>query len=477
MTTAFGVLFTGCDSNGFEPESLLPRVVGFEKLDFVTPAGTIDVSPPIESAGAVPSKQQLEWQQSELHMFVHFGVNTFTGNEWGTGKESPSVFNPSSLDALQWVSVAKEIGFGGIIFTTKHHDGFALWPTAQSSHSVSSSPWKNGTGDVVREISSAAGEAGIKFGIYLSPWDRHESTYSTPAYNDFYVNQLSELLTNYGDIYEVWLDGAREPGLPDPGYDTGRWFRTIYQHQPEALIFGGPDLRWVGNETGNSPGTQWSAVSEDRWFPAECDTPNRPGWFWRASEDARVKTADELLEIYYSSVGRNCTLLLNVPVNNRGTVSEPDIKALRGFRKRLDSIFDVNLLRYGQALGSSHAGQDDTDKNWAAQNVIDGKDATFWVAEAGKTTGWIEIQLPGRTTFNVISLMEPIQYGQRIARYEFQAWDDVNEWVTVASGSTIGYKKLDQLPVSIRARRVRLKILESRGVPAILKIGVHLDSD
>ncbi len=405
-------------------------------------------------------------------MFIHFGMNSFTGNEWGDGTDDPQLFNPSELDANQWVSVAKDVGFEGIIFTAKHHDGFSLWPSALTDYSLAASPWKGGGGDIVRELADAALSAGMKFGIYLSPWDRHEPSYSTPEYNDFYDAQLVELLSNYGDIFELWFDGAREPGLPDPGYDFQRWFNTVYQYQPNALIFGGKDIRWVGNEDGIAPEEQWSVIGDGWWFPSECDTPNRPGWFWRESEDARVLSGLELLDIYFTSVGRNCVLLLNLPVNNKGLISTPDIVAAQKFRQHLDTIFDDNLIIYGEATAST-TGEDST--SWAPQNAIDAKGETFWVAADGEFSGWIEIALEDSVTFDIISIQEPIQYGQRISEYDVQIWNEIEGWVSISSGTTIGYKKLDRLSVPVAAKRIRLSIIDAVGVPAIQEFGLFYE--
>ena len=295
-------------------------------------------------------------------------------------------------------------------------------------------------------------------------WARHEKSYSTPEYNDFFAGQLTELLTNYGEIFEYWFDGARDSNLPDPGYDSGRWYRTVEEYQPDALIFGGADIRWVGNEDGFSPQPQWSAIEVDRWFPAECDVRNRPGWFWKKSDDSQVLSGLELLDIYFTSVGGNCVLLLNVPVNDQGLISEPDIRELRVFRHHLDTIFGDNLIRYGEATASS-TGQDTT--GWVAQNAIDGKSTTFWVAQKNETTGWIEIALEEAITFNIVSLQEPIQYGQRVSGYLVQALTDDFGWVSVSEGTTIGYKKLDRMTEPVTTKKIRLNITNAVGTPAI----------
>jgi alpha-L-fucosidase len=242
--------------------------------------------------------QQLAWQKMELLLFVHFGINTFTGNEWGDGTEDPALFNPTDFDPEQWVRVAEETGFEGLILTAKHHEGFALWPTAHSDFSIERSPWKDGRGDIIAEVAEATHNAGLAFGVYLSPWDRHEPSYGTSSYNDFYVNQLTELLTNYGPIFEVWMDGAHGEGVT-PNYDYARFFATIRDLQPEALMaIAGPDIRWIGNERAEADETQWSVV-DGRWYPSECDVSIRPGWFWHAHEDPHVRSVDNLIDLNF----------------------------------------------------------------------------------------------------------------------------------------------------------------------------------
>lgn len=414
---------------------------------------------------AIPSAPQLAWQRGEMYMFVHFGINTFTGNEWGDGTENPASFNPSRLDARQWASVAKEAGFAGIIFTAKHHEGFALWPTQYSEFSVKHSPWKNGTGDVVKEIADACREVGLKFGIYLSPWDRHEPTYGTPAYNDFYINQLTELLTNYGPIFEVWIDGAHGEGVT-ARYDYPRIYQTIKMLQPDALIaISGRDIRWIGHETGVAPETLWSVEGETWWYPSECDVPNRPGWFWRSAEDDKVKSLADHLMIYFSSVGNNCVLLLNVPPNRDGLLPEPDVERLKEFRAALDAIFDENLARYARASASEVRAD---SIGWSAQNALDGKIETFWTTNEGVTQGWLEADMGEEVLVNVIELQEAIQYGQRVSSFRLEAWIS-NQWRIIARGTTIGYKKLART-ATVKTQRIRLVIESAKASPAIQEV-------
>ncbi|HRW55595.1 MAG TPA: alpha-L-fucosidase, partial [Phycisphaerae bacterium] len=314
-----------------------------------------------------PTPRQLAWQQVELQAFVHFGINTFTDREWGDGTESPALFNPTELDARQWISTLGRAGMNQVILSARHHDGFCLWPSRYTEHSVKHSPWRDGHGDLVREVSEACRELGLRFGIYLSPWDRHEPSYGTDAYNDYYVNQLTELLTNYGPIHEVWFDGAcgEGPNGRKQVYDWPRYIEVVRRLQPDAVIFSdaGPDVRWVGNENGFADETNWSTLRRNEfrpggpnyrelthghadgayWTPAECDVSIRPGWFYHAAEDDKVKSLSELLDIYDKSVGRNGVLLLNVPPDRRGLIHENDARRLAEFRDAIEATFRDNL--------------------------------------------------------------------------------------------------------------------------------------
>ena len=410
-----------------------------------------------------PTPQQLTWQEAELTMFLHFGVNTFTDREWGDGTEDPAIFNPSDLDAKQWVQVAKDAGFKYMILTAKHHDGFCLFPSKYTEHSVKNSPWKDGKGDVVRELADACHEAGLKLGLYLSPWDRHESCYGdSPTYNQYFRNQLTELMTNYGQVDEVWFDGAcgEGPNGKRQEYDWDGYYEVIRRLQPDALIaIVGPDIRWVGNEDGFARETEWSVQDTPRgkvWYPAECDVSIRPGWFWHESQDEQVKSLEHLLDIYYKSVGRNSVLLLNVPPNNRGLFSESDVRRLREFRSALDGIFAVDL-----AAG----------KGSSSPNAVDGDKNTYWTPADNATTGILEIDLNERVTFNVSMVQEYIPLGQRVEEYSIEAWDG-QDWKSIVSGTTIGHKKLDRFP-DVTASKVRLRIHRAQESPLIRKFGLY----
>jgi alpha-L-fucosidase len=426
-----------------------------------------------------PTPQQLAWQEAELSMFLHFGMNTFTDREWGDGKEDPRLFNPTELDARQWVQVAKEAGFKYMILTAKHHDGFCLWPSRHTEHSVKNSPWRGGKGDVVREFAEACQEAGMRMGIYLSPWDRHEPSYGdSPAYNRFFRDQLTELLTDYGEIAEVWFDGAcgEGPNGRRQEYDWQGYYEIIRKHQPNALIaICGPDIRWVGNEEGVARETEWSVqdphpifhkgIKGKVWWPAECDVSIRPGWFWHKSQDDKVKSLEHLVDIYYKSVGRNAVLLLNVPPNDRGLIPEPDIERLREFRKILDETFRENLAEGRPAAATS------TRPDLSALNAVDGDPNTYWAPDRGISSASLEVDLGEPITFNVSLIQEYIALGQRVEEYHIEAWDG-RCWRRIAQGTTIGHKKLDRFP-DITAVKVRLTIVRSRVSPLIRTFGLY----
>jgi alpha-L-fucosidase len=426
-----------------------------------------------------PTPQQLAWQEAELTMFLHFGMNTFTDREWGEGTENPRLFNPTDLDARQWARVAREAGFKYLILTAKHHDGFCLWPSHYTEHSVKNSPWRSGKGDVVRELSDACREAGLKFGFYLSPWDRHEPTYGdSPAYNRHFKNQLAELLTQYGEVAEVWFDGANGEGPNGrrQEYDWAGFYAVVREHQPRALIaISGPDVRWVGNEDGFAHETEWSVQPANPvyhpgkhssvWWPAECDVSIRPGWFWHAAEDAKVKTLDQLVEIYFRSVGHNSVLLLNVPPNQRGRIADPDAERLREFRDYLHRMFAVDLARGKHAAASSS--RSGADPKFA----VDRNPGTFWSPGGDGANSWLEVDLGEPTRFDLIMTQELIAEGQRVEQYRIEALTGP-AWKEIARGTTIGHKKLDRIPPT-EASRVRLTIERSRGIPLIRTLGLY----
>ncbi|KAJ0260145.1 Alpha-L-fucosidase 1 [Hirschfeldia incana] len=440
----------------------------------------------------LPSSQQLQWQLGSTAMFLHFGPNTFTNSEWGSGKADPSVFNPTRLNATQWVLTAKSSGFSRVILTAKHHDGFCLWPSAYTDYSVKSSPWKNGTGDVVAELASAAAAEGIGLGLYLSPWDRHDGSYGkTVEYNEFYLSQMTELLTKYGEIKEVWLDGAKGEGEKDMEYYFTTWFSLIHQLQPGAVIFSdaGPDVRWVGDEAGVAGSTCWSLFNRTDakigdtdplysqegdgfgvdWVPAECDVSIRPGWFWHALESP--KPVAKLLEIYYDSVGRNCMFLLNVPPNSSGLISEEDVKVLKEFSELKRSIFAKNLARKAVVSSSSVRGS-----QFGAENVLEEGLDKYWAPEEKRRGGWeLYLEFKDPVSFNVLEVGEPIQMGQRVASFYLEMRNvKSGKWERVVNGTTVGFKRLLRFP-RCESRSLKLVVEKARADPLISYVGVYMD--
>jgi len=427
----------------------------------------------------VPTPQQLAWQQMELTAFLHFGVNTFTGREWGDGTEDPALFNPTELDCDQWVRTLKESGFKMAILTAKHHDGFCLWPTATTRHSVASSPWKGGKGDVVRLLRDACRKYGIKFGIYLSPWDRNASCYGdSPAYNQFFIAQLTELLTNYGEVHEVWFDGANGegPNGKKQVYDWEAILQTIRRLQPKAVTaIMGDDVRWVGNEKGIGRETEWSATAltpgiyprsgqqnkalgifgkakdlggrdlvaratELFWYPSEVDVSIRPGWFYHADQDNQVKSLSHLVDIYFKSVGYNSVLLLNIPPDRRGRISDPDVQRLQEFSAYLKQTFARNLVQKGNAP---------------------------WQGASGAVR---QYDVQKGALVNAFMIQEDISKGQRIESFLVEAYKD-GAWIHLAEGTTVGYKRLVRFS-DTRPERIRVTIRSARGVANVSAVGL-----
>jgi len=448
----------------------------------------------------------LAWQELEFIAFFHFGVNTFTDREWGDGGELPEVFDPSALDTRQWIRTIREAGMKLAILTAKHHDGFCLWPSEHTEHSVKNSSYRNGKGDVVREFVDACREFEVKAGIYLSPWDRHERTYGSDAYNDHFKCQLAELLTGYGPIHEVWFDGAcgEGPNGRRQVYDWRGYHTLIRKRMPEAVIaIMGPDVRWVGNEDGLARESEWSVVptgppehdadaEEDilmpqieptasdvssregilraegiAWYPAECDVSIRPGWFYHADQDDRVKSPEELIDIYYRSVGRNSVLLLNIPPDKRGVLHENDIASLREMRRILDATFAENLLTGASASASHIKGNGEA---FGAARTIDGIPDTYWTTDDGQETAALEYDLGSKRTFDLVMLQEHIRIGQRIEEFSVKAWNGT-DWAPVSSGTTVGYKRLLRCG-DTTARKVRICIEAARLAPTLSNVGL-----
>ena len=462
-----------------------------------------------KAANVVPSERQLRWQQLGVTGFIHFGINTFTNKEWGDGSESPKLFNPTALDAKQWVRVCKENGIKQVIITAKHHDGFCLWPSQYTDHSVKNSPWKNGNGDVVKEVANACREYNVGFGVYLSPWDRNSSFFGDSAkYNNYFVNQLTELLTHYGQVDEVWFDGANGegPNGKKQVYDFNRWYSLIRKLQPNAIIaVMGPDVRWVGTESGYGRNTEWSVVPADAqvqeniaansqkdvsfaptnmmdddlgsrskirnskslvWYPAEIDVSIRPGWFYHPEEDDKVKSAAKLLDIYYSSVGRNGVLLLNIPPDKKGLIHENDIKNLKQWKEIRVKTFSQNLFQNAKISGI---------KKKEANSMLDEDYFSYWTTKGKNSTAIIEFNLNTLQNFDVLLLQENINVGQRIEKFVLE-YKDGKQWKKAAEGTTVGYKRIIKFD-PIQAKVVRLRIESSRLNPTISTIGLYKQAE
>ncbi|MGJ7029659.1 alpha-L-fucosidase [Niabella hirudinis] len=446
--------------------------------------------------GALPGKRQLEWHKMETYAFLHFTVNTFTGKEWGYGDEKEDVFNPTDFDADQIIGTLAKAGFKGAIITAKHHDGFCLWPSAYTNHSVKNSSWKNGKGDVVRELSRACKKYGIKFGVYLSPWDRNHADYGTTQYITYYRNQLKELLTQYGAIFEVWLDGAnggdgyyggaKEKRFIDRShyYDWEETFKLVRRLQPNAIMFSdaGPDIRWVGNEHGHAKDSCWATYTPlpakgftkayagtcqywlgetgtrngQYWMPAETDVSIRPGWFFHPAEDSKVKSLSQLMDIYFHSVGNGTSLNLNIPPDRTGKIHTTDSLRLMEFRNYLDRAFSKNLLRGCKAWASDTRG-----RAYKPGRLTDNNPETYWAAKDGTQGAIVEFELNGTKTINCLVLQEYIALGQRISGFTVEYLAD-GQWKQAARGSTIGYKKIVRFaPCSTGKIRLRLEAMAS----------------
>ena len=428
----------------------------------------------------VPTAQQLEWQQMEFTAFLHFGINTFTGREWGDGQEKPELFNPTELDCEQWVRALKEGGFKMALITAKHHDGFCLWPTATTEHSVKNSPWKDGKGDVVRELRDACEKYGMKFGVYLSPWDRNAECYGdSPAYNKFFIEQLTELLTNYGEVHEVWFDGANGegPNGKKQVYDWEAILKTIRTLQPKAVTaIMGDDVRWVGNEGGLGRETEWSATAltpgsythsnesnsalgikpmakdlgsreliakakEAYWYPSEVDVSIRPGWFYHADQDEQVRSLANLVNIYYQSVGCNSVLLLNIPPDRRGLIHETDVQRIKELSEYLAKTFADNQVVNGTGL---------------------------WQAQAGDSK---EYEVKSGSMVNTFLIQEDIAQGQRVEDFLVEVYSN-GAWQYAAEGTTVGYKRLLKFS-DCQPEKIRVTIRGTRAAANITNVGLY----
>lgn len=462
-----------------------------------------EVTPPAPLA-AVPAPNQLAWHEMELNAFVHFTTNTFTGKEWGYGDEQPSIFNPTAYNAEQWVSTFKEAGFKGVILTCKHHDGFCLWPSKYTEHSVKNSPFKNGEGDVVRDVADACRKYGLKFGVYLSPWDRNHAEYGNPEYVAYYRNQLRELFTTYGPVFEMWFDGANGGDGYYGGkrekrsikgstyYDWPTTLSLVRSLEPEILFFSdaGPGVRWIGNERGVAGETNWNTITPDtlfagkggieqllnegaedgtHWIPGEVDVSIRKGWFYHPEEDSLVKTPEQLFDIYLTSVGRGSTLLLNVPPDRRGLVHENDVAALKGFRELLDNEFKTNLALNKPVYTEHVRGE---SLQYDGKNLTDGIKDTYWATDDSVTTTSFEIDLQGNQTVKYLMLQEYIPLGQRVKSFQISVKQgDIYE--PVETFTTIGYKRIIRFKNPIICERIKVTILESKACPVLSNVEVY----
>ena len=464
--------------------------IGFNNAQIKAPA----------PCGPVPTENQMRWQEMESYAFVHFSLNTYTDQSWGFGNEDVKLFNPEKSDCRQWARICKEAGMKGIIITAKHHCGFCLWPSKYTEYSVKNAPWKNGKGDMVREMADACKEYGLKLGIYLSPWDRNSPEYGKPEYITYFRNQLTELLTNYGPIFEVWFDGANGGNGYYGGaneirtidrttyYDWKNTYALIHKLQPKCVIWndGGDrgDLRWVGTEEGYVGETNWSLLNAtgevpwnmlhyglengNAWVPAEVNTSIRPEWFYHPNEDSKVKTVPQLMDLYYNSIGRNGSMLLNFPIMPNGLIHQNDEKAADEFGQAVKESFSVNLAEKTKAKASNVRGN---SKEFGADKTIDGKKDSYWATDDNVTKASLTIDFGKPTLFNRFLVQEYIRLGQRVKAFTVEAFVDGN-WKEVAKATTIGFKRILRFP-SVKATKVRFNITDSKSCPVISNIGIY----
>jgi alpha-L-fucosidase len=464
---------------------------------------------PPKPYGVLPTKAQLNWHEMEMYCIIHFGVDTYTDKEWGTGDEDPAILNPSNFDAMQIVSAAKAGGFKGVVIVAKHHDGLCLWPTKTTAHNITKSPWKNGKGDIVKEYQLACNKLGMQLGLYCSPWDRNNAEYGKPAYVDIYRAQLKELYTNYGPIFISWHDGANGgDGYYGGAHEIRKIDRTSYygwdttwamirKLQPTATIFGdiGPDVRWVGNEEGHAGTTCWATYSPqapdagkkpsngyskywlategtrngDSWMPAECDVPLRPGFFYHASQDEQVKTPYQLLDLYYQSVGRGANLDLGIAPDKRGMLNDNDVTSLQKFGKLLKQTFAVNLAKGAQFTASNIRGNNAL--KYGPAFLVDKDRYSYWATNDKITTPQLTVDMGRQKTFNVIRLRENIKLGQRIGSFKVEAWQN-SEWKEIGSGTSVGANRLIRLQQNVVTNKVRLTITSSGACIALSDFGL-----
>ncbi|ASU34703.1 alpha-L-fucosidase [Mucilaginibacter xinganensis] len=478
-------------------------------------AGSLAVSQPAPKPyGPLPTKGQLNWQETGMYCIIHFGPDTYTNKEWGYGDEDPAIFNPTQFDAMQIVGAAKAGGFKGIVVVAKHHDGFCLWPTKTTEHNISKSPYKNGKGDILQEYRDACNKLGMKMGVYCSPWDRNSALYGKPEYvTEVYRKQLEELYAHYGPVFISWFDGANGgDGYYGGAKEVRKIDRSTYygwkdtwaiprRMQPNAVLFGdvGPDVRWVGNENGHAGETSWAtytphAPDEGKeagngytkdyegtegqrdgkfWMPAECDVSLRPGWFYHKDQDDKVKSPDTLLSLYYQSVGRGAALDLGLSPDRRGLLYENDVKSLKEFGAILKKTFAVNLAK-GAALKASNTRGGNKAK-YGAANLLDENRYSYWATDDSVKTPELTLNLHSEKVFNVIRLRENIKLGQRIDAVAVDAWQD-GKWVQIAAATSIGGNRLIRLPQDVTASKVRLRITKAATGIALSDFGLYKEA-
>jgi len=459
--------------------------------------------PPPTPVLPVPTDRQLAWHEMEQYAFVHFTTNTFTDKEWGFGDESESVFNPTAMDVTQWTKTIKAAGLKGLVLTCKHHDGFCLWPSQYTEHSVKNSPYKGGKGNVVDEVEKACRVDGLKFGVYLSPWDRNRADYGSPSYVEYYRNQLKELFAAHKPVFEMWFDGANGGDGYYGGanekrkidgrtyYDWPTTLNLVRGMEPNVIFFSdaGPDIRWCGNESGHVNETNWNTITADTlyagkggienllgtgsengtsWIPAEVDVSIRPGWFYHAKEDSLVKTPQQLFDIYLSSVGRGANLILNIPPDRRGLINEIDVAALEGWKKLIDGYFKTNLALNKLATASSFRGN---SVDYNPSMVTDGDKETYWATNDEEKTGNLAIDLGAPKLISFVMIQEYIKLGQRVKSFSVEIVRE-GKWVTVAKGTTIGYKRILKI-FPTEAQNIRIVISDSKACPVISNVEVY----
>ena len=472
-------------------------------LVFLLSACRDNTVPPPEALLPVPSSAQMEWHEMEQNAFIHFTTNTFTDLEWGFGDEDPSIFNPKDLDADQWITTLKAAGFKAAILTCKHHDGFCLWPSAFTEHDIAASPWRNGKGDLVREVADACRRHGLKFGVYLSPWDRNHADYGRPPYVDYYRNQLKEVFGRYGPVFEMWFDGAnggtgyygganeKRTIAGSTYYEWPETLELVRGMEPEVLFFSdaGPGVRWVGNERGVAGETNWNSITPDtlfagkpgiqellnrghpdgtHWIPAEVDVSIRPGWFYHVKEDSLVKSPEKLFDIYLTSVGRGSTLLLNVPPDKRGLIHEKDVASLKRWRELIDEAFKENLAADAIVEVSEYRGE---SPEYGPENITDGDKKTYWTTNDETTAASLEVDLGKVREIKYLLIQEYIKLGQRVSAFTVEHWQNGN-WEPLVSATTIGYKRILKFD-AVQTDKLRINITRSKACPVISNVEVY----